>query len=128
VLIEFRGKKLHDCLLASPTYIRDIVLHRVVESLRPYLGDECKRSGDDEGRINNTNINNQLSREAPTVNLSYLTAVWAQCAINSARQKFLNDDGQVQYRDAMEVHHQLKERLRVIVRSGIIYSLLRIIV
>jgi tRNA U54 and U55 pseudouridine synthase Pus10 len=77
-------------------------------------------SGDDEGRIN------QLSREAPTVNLSYLTAVRAQCAINSARRNFLNDDGQVQHRDAIEVHLLLKERLRVIVRSGFISSLLHI--
>ena len=101
-------------LLASSTYIRDKVLPRVVESLRPYLN-----NGEDGGQKSN----NQLSREAPTVNLSWLSAVRAQCAINSARQNFLNDDGQVHYRDAMEVHRLLKERLRGIVRSRIISSL-----
>ena len=98
-------------LLTSPTYIHDIVLPRVVESLRPYI------NGGDGGRKSN----NQLSREAPTVNLSWLTAVRAQCVIDSARRHF--PVGEWQYRDALEVHRLIKERLRVTLRTGIISSM-----
>lgn len=109
---SFVGRSCTICLglLASPTYIRGDVLPRVVESLRPYLDDD--------------NNYNQLSREVPTVNLSYLTAVRAQCAINSARRHYLvENDQEVQYRDAMEVHRLIKDRLRATLRTGIISSL-----
>ena len=87
MLIVLCGK-LHDMSRVTSPHVRSWYCPtRVVQSLRPYLGDASK-SGDG-GR--NSNNNNQLSREAPTVNLSWLTAVRAQCTIGSARQHFLVD-------------------------------------
>ena len=121
-------------------YVRDKVLPRVAESLAPYLGKCC---GND-----NRTTRLLLSREAPTVNVSWLIAVRAHCAVESSRRRSHlvdDDDGErgtgsmasdqnqtarapqgegcrVHYRDAVEVHRLLRERVRALLRTEMLES------
>lgn len=111
---------------SSPRYLRELAVPAIRESLLPYCcrpDDETRprRAGDDALLVR-PDEGNFLARDSPTVNLPWLVAVRAHCAIAAARNYLKREavpsaTAWARLRTAEEVHARIKGRLRSSLRG-----------
>ena len=120
--------------ISSPSYHKEYILPAIKESLLPYCQDRrCDVDTDHEKEdthqqpITSSTITqregNHLMRESPTVNLPWIIAVRAHCAIVSAKWYISNQTEQllgIRLRSPDEVHQHLKDQLRSSLRGTIL--------
>eukprot|EP00571_Detonula_confervacea_P006798 CAMPEP_0172315742 /NCGR_PEP_ID=MMETSP1058-20130122/26139_1 /TAXON_ID=83371 /ORGANISM="Detonula confervacea, Strain CCMP 353" /LENGTH=758 /DNA_ID=CAMNT_0013029895 /DNA_START=91 /DNA_END=2367 /DNA_ORIENTATION=- len=124
--------------LSSTSYQNKCILPIVKETLLPYCqvrqvttsADDAAEEGDDEEQqfsfsLASVDQGNNLMRESPTVNLPWLIAVRAHCAIASAKWFIANEAEPsmrcgIRLRTAEEVYLRLKEHLRSSLRSNVL--------
>ncbi|KAL9182934.1 hypothetical protein ACHAXT_004213 [Thalassiosira profunda] len=116
--------------VSSPPYQRECILPIIMQKLLPY----CKSRHQDSGAVSSDGdatrarpfidaaSGNHLMREAPTVNLPWLIAVRAQCAIVAARRYIASEMEAsaklgIRLRTAEEVHLCMKDSLRASLRG-----------
>jgi len=118
--------------ISSPSYHTACILPAITKSLRPYC--ESRNADDTQGNDKDTTLSNNISanqlnyltRESPTVNIPWLIAVRAHCAITSAKLYIQNDNDTalsnhgIRLNTAEEVYLRIKEYVRSALRNSIL--------
>ena len=116
--------------ISSPSYHTKCILPAIAKSLRPYC--ESIRNADDnrvdkDTTLSNNQVSNYPTRESPTVNLPWLIAVRAHCAIVSAKLYIQNNNTAsnhgIRLHTAEEVYLRIKEHVRSSLRNSILEML-----
>jgi len=122
--------------ISSPSYHTACILPAITKSLRPYC--ESRNADDTQGNDKDTTLSNNISanqlnyltRESPTVNIPWLIAVRAHCAITSAKLYIIQNENDtassnlgIRLNTAEEVYLRIKEYVRSALWNSILEML-----